>query len=119
MGKIFIICIVLLCMVNGLAALSCIPCEERECEDPRPCRRNAVVKDVCGCCDVCARVKGEICGGPWGIDGICAEGLTCVKPEPEETGDDVIIYDFNQSGTCEKEKKEKKVEKTGRRGFGG
>ncbi|CAH1251931.1 CLEC18C [Branchiostoma lanceolatum] len=62
MGKLFIICIFLLGMVNGLAALSCAVCGEYECPTPPPCPAN-LVKDVCGCCDVCAKVKGESCGG--------------------------------------------------------
>jgi len=45
---------------------------------PHPCQ---LVKDACGCCDVCARTEGEECGGLWNIAGICADGLTCVNPD--------------------------------------
>ena len=49
---------------------------------------------MCGCCDVCAKAEGEVCGGPWGKDGVCADNLTCEKLDPN---------DFNTSGTCKLE----------------
>ncbi|XP_078579723.1 venom protein 302-like [Branchiostoma floridae x Branchiostoma japonicum] len=107
MGKISIICIVLLGMVHGLAALSCIVCSERECEKPRGCKKGTAL-DVCGCCEVCVKLEGETCGGLWGLDGTCAKGLTCVIEEPDET--DPFIYPFD-AGICQKVKKEKKEKK--------
>ncbi|CAH1244772.1 HTRA3 [Branchiostoma lanceolatum] len=100
MGKIFIICIVLLGIVNGLTALPvglpwCPPCEllMDVCVDPQPCPSNTVM-DPCGCCEECAKVEGEMCGGSWDIDGKCADGLTCVKPETS-------IFDlFYMPGIC-------------------
>ena len=35
-------------------------------------------KDVCGCCDVCAKGRGELCGGYWFHFGRCDADLTCV-----------------------------------------
>ncbi|XP_066269908.1 insulin-like growth factor-binding protein 7 [Branchiostoma lanceolatum] len=101
MGKLFIICIFLLGMVNGLAALSCAVCGEYECPTPPPCPAN-LVKDVCGCCDVCAKVKGESCGGLWNLEGRCADGLTCVLPKPKEPepGYPIIISHPDQAGVC-------------------
>ncbi|XP_019622837.1 PREDICTED: venom protein 302-like [Branchiostoma belcheri] len=109
MGKILIVCLVLLAKVNGLAALSCQTCEEVVCEEPPKCKANAnYVKDVCGCCDVCAKVKGEDCGGEWNIHGICADGLICQYPEPPSTTDDGLFIaplDPFAPGTCVKDKK--------------
>ncbi|XP_019622834.1 PREDICTED: venom protein 302-like [Branchiostoma belcheri] len=116
MGKILIICLVLLAMVNGLAALSCLPCGEFECQEPPKCKRNAnYVKDVCGCCDVCAKVKGESCGGLWNLDGTCADGLICQEPDPPTPNEDgLIAFNPHEPGTCVKDKKAKK-EKKGRK----
>ena len=41
------------------------------------------MKDACRCCEVCAKVKGEICGGPWNYLGKCDKGLKCL---PQDTG---------------------------------
>lgn len=37
-----------------------------------------LVKDPCRCCDVCAKVMGELCGGPWNYLGKCDKGLKCL-----------------------------------------
>ena len=34
---------------------------------------------MCDCCDVCAKVEGEECGGPWDSFGKCDERLKCKK----------------------------------------
>ena len=52
-----------------------------------------LVKGVCHCCYVCAKVEGEICGGPWNFVGKCDKGLTCVKFQP---------MNFNSRGICTK-----------------
>ncbi|ROT74193.1 crustacean hematopoietic factor-like protein [Penaeus vannamei] len=44
---------------------------------------------ICNRCE-CAKGPGEVCGGPWGSSGFCAEGLVCDK-DPE---------DFNAEGEC-------------------
>lgn len=48
-----------------------------QCEEPVGCK-GGVVKDVCQCCDTCAKVRGEDCGGPHGLRGRCDLGLVCV-----------------------------------------
>ena len=71
-------------------SLSCLPCCTEQdlltttmgcttCypQSPSECRSGQLTKDVCGCCDVCAQAAGEVCGGPWGISGTCAEDLYC------------------------------------------
>ncbi|XP_076032009.1 uncharacterized protein LOC143019916 [Oratosquilla oratoria] len=47
-------------------------------------------KDVCGCCLVCAKGLGEVCGGPWFSSGRCGRGLRCLRDET----------DFNSEGVC-------------------
>ncbi|XP_078617578.1 C-type lectin lectoxin-Phi1-like [Branchiostoma floridae x Branchiostoma japonicum] len=91
MGRIPAILALLLGMVNGLAALSCVECVREQC-DPVDCPAG-VEADACGCCDVCLKTEGETCRGPWRIHGNCANGLTCVlNPNFPE--------DFNSVGTC-------------------
>ena len=34
---------------------------------------------MCRCCEVCAFVKDEVCGGRGGIFGACDQGLKCKK----------------------------------------
>ena len=36
------------------------------------------MKDVCNCCDACAKQKGESCGGLWGMKGKCDKELRCL-----------------------------------------
>jgi len=69
------------CLAAGAGALSCGRCNRSQCNRlPRRCRRaGQFVKDVCGCCDVCAKQRNEKCGGQWEIHGKCASGLNCVK----------------------------------------
>uniref|UniRef100_A0A224XG67 Putative salivary secreted protein n=1 Tax=Megacormus gertschi TaxID=1843536 RepID=A0A224XG67_9SCOR len=51
------------------------------------------VKDICGCCNECARDNGEPCGGIYNHAGICGIGLRC---QPN---------DFRQlPGTCVSDK---------------
>ncbi|XP_078669846.1 zonadhesin-like [Branchiostoma floridae x Branchiostoma belcheri] len=76
-------------MVTSVTCLSCLPCDEDRCSEPPACQGD-VVKDPCGCCDVCAKVDGERCGGPWKISGECSSGLYCDKDE----------NDFNAVGVC-------------------
>ncbi|CAK9301057.1 unnamed protein product [Gordionus sp. m RMFG-2023] len=48
------------------------------CGKPPPINCKAgLVKDACDCCFVCAKVKGELCGGPSFTKGRCANGLIC------------------------------------------
>uniref|UniRef100_UPI00358F912A insulin-like growth factor-binding protein 7 n=1 Tax=Myxine glutinosa TaxID=7769 RepID=UPI00358F912A len=41
------------------------------------------LKDHCGCCQVCAHVEGEPCGGRNRRYGRCASGYQCRRPEQE------------------------------------
>ncbi|XP_048579104.1 agrin isoform X2 [Nematostella vectensis] len=59
----------------SVTSLTCM-CEKEKCK-PMQCK-SGYVKDVCGCCDVCAKTVTQKCGGYWGQFGTCAEGLSCV-----------------------------------------
>lgn len=51
----------------------CPPLRLSEC-------RAGKVKDICGCCFVCAKAFGERCGGIDRIHGTCGVNLTCISP---------------------------------------
>jgi len=83
-GKIFLLAsiLVLLAIHNSpVEALSCRRCRDVTC-DPVSCK-GGTVSGICGCCDTCAKVEGEICGGPWNGLGSCDAGLECKKPETD------------------------------------
>jgi len=83
-------------------ALSCLPCEEVECEEtPSCCKSGFYTKDVCGCCNVCAKAENEECGGPWNIAGMCGSGTRCVRQcecKTIKSGKD-CIFPFKYKGT--------------------
>ncbi|CAK9300803.1 unnamed protein product [Gordionus sp. m RMFG-2023] len=79
----FLFCILLKVKVN---ALSC-PCQSRSIKcnfDPPTDCEGGLVTDACGCCKVCAKVEGEICGGPYMLRGKCGKGLMCVLDDYEK-----------------------------------
>ncbi|CAK9300805.1 unnamed protein product [Gordionus sp. m RMFG-2023] len=87
---IFIFCIFLKIKVD---ALSCRPCKTlfTKCVDPPSNCTGGLVKDVCDCCKICAKVKGEVCGGIYNYLGKCDKGLMCDLKDPK---------DANSMGTC-------------------
>ncbi|XP_077586830.1 cysteine-rich motor neuron 1 protein [Stigmatopora nigra] len=81
--KRFIWLVVLFCLVRALEADDCTPCHLRTCPvqaTTRGCEGGRIVaRDPCGCCDHCARLEWEPCGGPdWSL-GYCSLGLTCAS----------------------------------------
>lgn len=89
--KAFLFNCVLLFLAVPTLSLSCVgtcstctPVNELGC-------KGGTVPDDCGCCDKCAKVAGEVCGGPWDMMGKCDEGLRCDISDPN---------DFNSSGKC-------------------
>nr|AIX87724.1 orphan peptide AbOp-5 [Androctonus bicolor] len=59
---------------------SYVPCScHYKCEAINNCQYG-VVKDTCGCCEICAKGVGEACGGLRNIHGICAGNLECIYP---------------------------------------
>jgi len=76
--KAILVTSIVLCGVFTVAhSLSCTPCNEAKC-GPKPSCKGGYTKDVCGCCDVCAKVEGEHCGGYWFHFGRCDVSLKCV-----------------------------------------
>lgn len=92
--------------LRASAAQVCAPCPQRACT-PVPaqgCEEGRVLaRDPCGCCDQCARLEMELCGGEnWQL-GYCALGLTCTALN--HTGA-VTIPDIGVcKGECEKDKR--------------
>lgn len=82
--------------------MSCLPCDQINCvnKTEEECSVGTVF-DVCGCCRVCAKNLGEVCGGPWKVFGTCGKGLECVLP-PSPPGVDRFAYEFNAEGVCKK-----------------
>ncbi|KAI4897410.1 hypothetical protein NFI96_024484 [Prochilodus magdalenae] len=70
--------LVVLLLVETNWALSCGPCDKASCPTALQCPGGQVL-DVCRCCYECAKQKGEICGGLWGLSGTCDQGLRCIK----------------------------------------
>jgi len=66
--------------VASALGLQCPPCERVHCSPRRPSRlrcRGGIVRGVCNCCPVCAKLEGEPCGGQWNYLGRCDTGLYC------------------------------------------
>jgi len=67
--------------------LQCPPCHRVHCSPRRPSRlrcRGGIVRGVCNCCPVCARLDGDPCGGRWNYLGTCDVGLYCETAGPPE-----------------------------------
>lgn len=59
------------------------PSKCRDCSKPFKCEpvegcKGGIVKNRCTCCNVCAKVEGESCGGKWDFRGKCSVGLKCI-----------------------------------------
>ncbi|GAB6024848.1 hypothetical protein CHUAL_009966 [Chamberlinius hualienensis] len=71
------------CILYQVGALTCLEkCEQSKCNKDFSACKHGITKDVCFCCDVCAKGLGEPCGGQWNLWGRCASGLTC-QPNPK------------------------------------
>ncbi|KAM7375695.1 hypothetical protein PAMP_005480 [Pampus punctatissimus] len=69
-------------VVRTLSAQDCSPCNLRTCpvKAPHGCDGGrTLARDPCGCCDQCARLEWEPCGGKDWAHGYCALGLTCAS----------------------------------------
>ena len=82
----------------GSFGLSCFHCDKNSC--PTLLRDkcvHGVAKDVCGCCDVCARGEGEVCGGILYDPHSCVDGTKCIV----ELAFGLPYYMYIQmNGTC-------------------
>lgn len=91
-------------LLRASAGQVCVPCPVRACPpvSEQGCEEGRVLaRDPCGCCDQCARLEMELCGGEnWQL-GYCAAGLTCTALN--HTGA-VRIPDIGVcKGECEKD----------------
>ena len=67
-------------LTGDALGLQCPPCERVHCSPRRPSRlrcRGGIVRGVCNCCPVCAKLEGDTCGGKWNYLGRCDVGLYC------------------------------------------
>ena len=67
-------------LIGEALGLQCPPCERVHCSPRRPSRlrcRGGIVRGVCNCCPVCAKLEGDTCGGQWNYLGRCDSGLYC------------------------------------------
>ncbi|KAK6181353.1 hypothetical protein SNE40_009225 [Patella caerulea] len=61
----------------SVSALSCGVCDPELCSpDPKDCP-GGFTKGICNCCNVCAKLVNESCGGNFGLLGKCADNLRC------------------------------------------
>ncbi|GAB6024847.1 hypothetical protein CHUAL_009965 [Chamberlinius hualienensis] len=84
-------------------ALTCMSCELVDCNIKNLSKcKYGTVKDVCHCCDVCAKGPGESCGGMWEMEGKCATGLRC-RTETPPPNEPTTVADFGFiTGRCVK-----------------
>lgn len=80
---------------RAAAGLRCPTCNPSTCKAPAGCPAGSTrTLDRCGCCEVCTKVVGETCGGPWNTGGVCEQthNLLCIPDDP---------YSTSQLGTCQ------------------
>ncbi|XP_042244625.1 cysteine-rich motor neuron 1 protein isoform X2 [Thunnus maccoyii] len=81
-SKCSVVLLSVLFLVRALSAHECTPCNLRTCpvKAPHGCEGGrTLARDPCGCCDQCARLEWEPCGGKDWAHGYCALGLTCAS----------------------------------------
>ncbi|XP_019644619.1 PREDICTED: thyroglobulin-like [Branchiostoma belcheri] len=96
---------ILLCFVYSVYGLSCVCDYDNLAQFCGPAPTNCpagTVRDPCGCCDVCAKVQGERCDGPYGVYGTCAAGLVCEKDDTDQVINVIVgpLGEDGRVGTC-------------------
>ncbi|XP_068232963.1 uncharacterized protein [Palaemon carinicauda] len=89
--------ILVIAAVHESHGLSCLGCNPADCRIPLNCNYG-LVKDICYCCDVCAKGPGEECGGIWGLRGQCGDAFICDNSHSREMQPDYPV-DF-LPGVC-------------------
>jgi len=69
---------------NQCGQMKCPVCKNEP--NPKDCPSGCVTKDICGCCNVCAKAENESCRGQNNAYGFCADGLYCERESPIATG---------------------------------
>ena len=57
--------------------MTCNPANCKEQPTAESCESKCLTKDRCGCCNVCAKAKDQMCRGINDYYGYCADGLYC------------------------------------------
>lgn len=99
MKSLVLVVLVVLIVIPCAHSLSCLKCDPKlvRCRTiPELKCKGGLTANACGCCAVCAKIKGEKCGGPFDINGKCDCGLICRKNRREVAQ----IGKFNASGRC-------------------
>ncbi|CAB1434145.1 unnamed protein product [Pleuronectes platessa] len=81
-SKCSVVLLSVLVLARALSAHECTPCDLRTCplKAAHGCEGGrTLARDPCGCCDQCARLEWEPCGGQDWAHGYCALGLTCAS----------------------------------------
>ena len=86
---VVVVVLLLAVIVSGeqCGQMKCPECTNQP--NPKDCTSGCLTKDRCGCCLVCAKAKGEYCGGINDHQGYCADGLYCKQ-------DNILV-----PGTCQ------------------
>ena len=91
--------------VQGVGRLDCPLCNVAECENDTTvqerCPDVGLVADACGCCKVCGKKFGEVCGGAYAYLGTCEydekKKIFCTANRTE------YLQGVNVSGICTSE----------------
>ena len=99
---IFAACAVLVSIAS--AKPKCGKCDKNSCEKaPKECPAG-IVKDPCGCCDVCGNLEGDLCDHPE-VDlpnfvGNCGHKLECKVRNDVEEGKEAVCVCSNEQALC-------------------
>ncbi|XP_078587589.1 insulin-like growth factor-binding protein-like 1 [Branchiostoma floridae x Branchiostoma japonicum] len=86
MAAKLVLAVALLCLGGVLAKKECGECDRDACAKP-DCGVEIRMPDECGCCEVCARLEDQTCGGKDWSEGRCASGYHC-SVNPDEEGEE-------------------------------
>ena len=97
MNTLILLAVVLSVIFTTSHCLSCVPCAQWKCtpDDELNCK-GGLTTGKCGCCNACAKIEGEKCGGIFDILGICDAGLKCVRAGKKG----FLLPRFDRPGIC-------------------
>ncbi|XP_018008467.1 insulin-like growth factor-binding protein 7 [Hyalella azteca] len=82
--------IILLATIWSAEGFPCQGCHQYSCQPIKLSRcKWGIGPDTCGCCQVCLKGPGEMCGGSggsWSPSGQCGRGLHCMMQNPYNSG---------------------------------
>lgn len=95
MKTIFLTAFAILATLATIHALRCGPCNSRCTPTYKLGCKGGLTYGICRCCAVCAKIKGEKCGGIWNMEGTCDRGLICIKK-----GSSISPSSYSRTGVC-------------------